>query len=408
MTWSTPSRRALLGGLCSAGLLAPGLSRALAGADRRFVFVWSDGGWDPLAVFAPMFGRRDIEMDARAEPWTVGGLPLVDHPDRPAVRSFFDAHAAACVVVGGLSVPSVSHDICALLAMTGSGDGQAPDWPTRLAEARASAYVLPSVVVSGPSFTADRGGVTARLGGAGQLQALVDGRITGRTPTLSVEASRGVDDALVRILGRSNAPGARDLADSVVRARQLEGSVDALGLGAVETADDRSRVAARVLGSGLARVVTLGSPYGLYWDSHANNESVQTAALEELFGALTVLMEGLASTPSPQGGVLLDDTIVVCLSEMGRTPRLNAGAGRDHWPFTSALLFGGGLSGGRAVSGYDDGFNGLGCDPATGAIDPARPALTPAHLGASLLSLADVDPAEVLPGVAPIGPLVTG
>lgn len=401
-----PTRRTLLGGLAAAGLLAPGVARALAGADRRFVFVWSDGGWDPLTVFAPMFGRRDIEMEARAEPWSPAGLPLVDHPDRPTVRAFFEAHAARSVVVNGLSVPSVSHDICALLTFTGSGSGRLPDWPTLLAEARASAYVLPSVVVSGPSFTADRGVVTARVGSAGQLQALVDGHLTGAAPTLSRAAATSVDDALVRVLARGRGQGARDLADSLDRARQLEGVVGELDLGSVATARDRARAAVRILASGLARAVTLGSPYGLYWDSHANNESVQSYALEELFGSLQVLVDGLATTPSPQGGTLLDDTIVVCLSEMGRTPRFNGGAGRDHWPFTSALLLGGGLRGGRVLSGYDDGFNGLGCDPATGALDPDREALTPAHLGAALLALADVDPGDVLPGVPPLAPLV--
>jgi uncharacterized protein (DUF1501 family) len=401
-----PTRRTLLGGLGAAGLLAPGVARALAGADRRFVFVWSDGGWDPLTVFAPMFGRRDIEMERRAEPWSRSGLTLVDHPDRPTVRAFFEDHAARSVVVNGLSVPSVSHDICALLAFTGYGSGRAPDWPTLVAEARASAYVLPSVVVSGPSFTADRGVVTARVGGEGQLEALVDGRVAGGASTLSRAASTAVDDALFRVLSRSRGPGARDLADSLERARQLEGAIDALELGAVTTPADRARAAVRILGSGLARAVTLGSPYGLYWDSHANNESVQTYALEELFGSLRVLVDGLATTPSPQGGVLLDDTVVVCLSEMGRTPRFNAGAGRDHWPFTSALVLGGGVRGGRVVSGYDDGFNGLGCDPGTGLVDPDGEALTPAHLGAALLALADVDPGDVLPGVRPLGPLV--
>lgn len=403
--WS-PSRRALLGGLGAAGLLAPGVARALSGASRRFVFVWSDGGWDPLAVFAPMFGRRDIEMEGRAEPWTVGGLSLVDHPDRPLTRAFFAAHAARCTLLHGLSVPSVSHDICALLTFTGSGGGQAPDWPTLLAEAQASSYVLPSVVVSGPSFTADRGVVTSRLGTAGQLQALVDGSITGGATTVPTRAAGHVDDALVRLLERARGPAAADLLDSVTRARQLEDAIDQLGFGAVRTPADRARVAVRALASGLARTVTLGSPYGLYWDSHANNESVQSYAYEELFGALQVLVSELASTPSPQGGRLLDDTVVVCLSEMGRTPRFNGGAGRDHWPFTSALVLGGGVPGGLTLSGYDDGFNGLGCDPATGALDPDGEALTPANLGATLLALADVDAAEVLRGVAPIGPLV--
>ena len=41
---------------------------------------------------------------------------------------------------------------------------------------------------------------------------------------------------------------------------------------------------------------------------------------------------------------LLDDTIVVCASEFGRTPRLNGLDGRDHWPHGfSVALAGGGI-----------------------------------------------------------------
>jgi uncharacterized protein (DUF1501 family) len=47
---------------------------------------------------------------------------------------------------------------------------------------------------------------------------------------------------------------------------------------------------------------------------------------------------------------LLDRTTVVVWGEFGRTPRINSGAGRDHWPQVScALLAGGGLRVGQAI-----------------------------------------------------------
>ena len=52
---------------------------------------------------------------------------------------------------------------------------------------------------------------------------------------------------------------------------------------------------------------------------------------------------------------LLDETLVVCLGEMGRTPRVNAKAGRDHWPQCGfVLLAGGGVRRG-VVLGKTDG-----------------------------------------------------
>ena len=318
----SPTRRAFLGGLAAAGLLGPRASRAVQGAGRRFVFVWSDGGWDPLCVFAPMFGRADIEMEPRAEPWTPSGLQLVDHPDRPNVRSFFERYASRCSLVHGLSVPSVSHDVCALMAFTGSGGGDAPDWPSRLAHAAADAYALPSVVISGPSFPADRGVITSRVGAAGQLGALVDGGITGAFPTLSATTSNRVDALLERLVRPEVDPLVADWAESQRRTNELFAMADELALGVVADPASRVRAAVQTLAAGLARCVTIGSPYGLYWDSHANNASVQTYCYEELFASLQLLVDLLAATPSPQGGMLLDDTVVVCLSEMGRTPRL--------------------------------------------------------------------------------------
>ena len=51
---------------------------------------------------------------------------------------------------------------------------------------------------------------------------------------------------------------------------------------------------------------------------------------------------------------MLDSTLVLCTSEFGRTPRINAGSGRDHWPTGfSLVLAGGGIQGGRVFGETD-------------------------------------------------------
>ena len=51
---------------------------------------------------------------------------------------------------------------------------------------------------------------------------------------------------------------------------------------------------------------------------------------------------------------LLNSTLVVALSEFGRTPQINAAGGRDHWPHCwTTVLAGGGTVGGRVVGGSD-------------------------------------------------------
>lgn len=80
------------------------------------------------------------------------------------------------------------------------------------------------------------------------------------------------------------------------------------------------------------------------WDTHVSNHEgcrTQAAILDPAFAALLSYLE------TEQ---LLDDTIVLCGGEFGRTPRINPAGGRDHWPhgFTLALA-GGGFRGGQVI-----------------------------------------------------------
>ena len=50
----------------------------------------------------------------------------------------------------------------------------------------------------------------------------------------------------------------------------------------------------------------------------------------------------------------LDSTLVVAAGEFGRTPRINAAGGRDHWPGVwSVAMAGGGIQGGQVVGASD-------------------------------------------------------
>ena len=98
---------------------------------------------------------------------------------------------------------------------------------------------------------------------------------------------------------------------------------------------------------------------------------------------------------------LLDTTLVVCMGEFGRTPRINSIASRDHWhPCYFSIWAGGGIKPGRVV-GESDAF---GEHPLT---DP----VTPAMVGTTILELAGVNAQaraelQVLAGGHVIGGLV--
>ncbi len=80
------------------------------------------------------------------------------------------------------------------------------------------------------------------------------------------------------------------------------------------------------------------------WDHHNDIAKGLDEHLPPLDRAIATLVEDLDARG------LLDDVIIYCAGEFGRTPRMNGHAGRDHWSDCfSVLLAGGGLQGGRIV-----------------------------------------------------------
>ncbi len=106
------------------------------------------------------------------------------------------------------------------------------------------------------------------------------------------------------------------------------------------TVNDHLLMARRLVEVGV-RCVTL--TYGR-WDSHGNNFGLVRDHGSKLDQALSALIEDLDARG------MLDDVTVIAWGEFGRTPRINSGAGRDHWPQVScALLAGGGMRTGQAI-----------------------------------------------------------
>lgn len=101
-----------------------------------------------------------------------------------------------------------------------------------------------------------------------------------------------------------------------------------------------------------ARVVTLAPGA---WDHHGNLNGVRGTIFERLRERLPLLDNSLAALVGDlaERG-LLDETLVVVWGEFGRTPRVNAYGGRDHWtPVNFVLLAGGGLRPGLVVGQTD-------------------------------------------------------
>jgi hypothetical protein len=100
------------------------------------------------------------------------------------------------------------------------------------------------------------------------------------------------------------------------------------------------------------------------WDTHGGNfQKLKTTLLPQLDAALSSLLGDLVERG------LLERTLVLVMGEFGRTPKINANAGRDHWNFCySVLMAGGGMKPG-VVFGASDKIGGL---PASNPTSPAE------------------------------------
>jgi uncharacterized protein (DUF1501 family) len=110
------------------------------------------------------------------------------------------------------------------------------------------------------------------------------------------------------------------------------------------------------------------------WDCHANGgdlnstlQDYQDYLCPMLDQAFTALLGDLYERG------LIGNTMVLCMGEFGRTPKINNRGGRDHWPGVwSVLMAGGPIQGGRVIGASDK----HGTEPADRPVHPAEIAAT--------------------------------
>jgi len=85
------------------------------------------------------------------------------------------------------------------------------------------------------------------------------------------------------------------------------------------------------------------------WDTHGNNfAKLKNDLLPPFDAGISSLINDLTDRG------LLERTLVVVMGEIGRTPKINGGAGRDHWEFCyTVMMAGGGIKGGLTYGASD-------------------------------------------------------
>ncbi|MES2594450.1 MAG: DUF1501 domain-containing protein [Verrucomicrobiota bacterium] len=133
------------------------------------------------------------------------------------------------------------------------------------------------------------------------------------------------------------------------------------------------------------RLAEVGVSFSVvYWGGWDDHRGLFKSFKDGRAAKLDQGMNGLITDLSQRG--MLDDTLVICLGEFGRTPKVNKDAGRDHWPGAmNVLMAGAGIPGGQIV----------------GATDPkgyyaAENIYSPEDFAVSLYTKLGIDPHQVL------------
>lgn len=403
-----------VGGLGFTGLMWPGLLRSRASAAGRVggsgkakscILIYNYGGPSHIDTFdlkpdSPSEVRGEFKPIATAAP----GVSISEHLPRLAKL------AKRYAVVRSVTHRDNDHAIGAYLTLTGHHHrnpipGNEPlssplDMPSvrsvvaRLLPAARPVFPyvtlgsLKHVTISDP--TGQLAGClgktfdpfTVPFGGRAKDELDIDrvkdvftaadaGQLDGRRrlltamnrASLSVEA-RDLDDAARRaytLLGSSATRDAFDLTREPTKVRDAYGPV----------AFARNCLLARRLVEAGVPLVTLYSFPTRDWDTHGENfRDLKNTLLPPTDHGVSALLEDLEARG------LLDETLVVWMGEMGRTPTVNKDAGRDHWSFCySALLAGGGVRGGQVYGSSDR----TAAYPSTNPVDPADLAATIFH-----------------------------
>jgi uncharacterized protein (DUF1501 family) len=410
------SRRHFLGHslLGTLGLvLSPAFQRLLAkeeGARRakRCILVWLDGGPSHIDTFDPKPGA-DTNGPFKPISTSVPGLQLCEHLPNLA------AQAKHLTVLRSLTSNEADHDRAYQFLHTGNPRDETIDYPALgsvlAREWSAEDGDLPSFVSvagSGPGSLINPQQGAGFFGAqcAPYVIANLDAPVENIKPPEGVAANRH-DRRLGALATLNRGFTARTDPDPVADQERLTAKAlrfqKSAALKAFDLSSEKPEVlkaygavgdnplfgkacilARRLVESGVRFVeVTLGG-----WDTHADNFNQVAAQLKLLDPALAALTADLADRG------LLKDTLVLCMGEFGRTPKINANQGRDHWSEAfSAVLAGGGVKGGQV----------LGASDAKGEKVKDRP-VTPRDLFATLLSAFGVDGKKTYrtPGGRPI------
>ncbi len=358
------SRRQWLGGAVAAGaaglgLATPAVAEQMKKKEKQVLFVWLDGGISQLESWDPK-PNTQFGGPFRAIPTSVPGIHVSELWPKTAklmhhlalVRSMCtkdNSHSAGVARIQrgdpknrGVTYPYFGSAVAKILGPTESG---LP--PYVWVKPYNGGFVYQDAGFLGPKYGA------LALGDGKPPEGLI------RPANLSAEDD-AVRNDLRNLLDRRYAEKRNkewteansfvfDMAAQMQKHKAIfdSSTVPAKDIERYGTNEfgRHMLVGRRLLEAGV-RFVKVNS---YHWDYHGDNFNGHRGAVPKVDRAFSAMIEDLVARG------MLDNVLVVMMSEFGRTPRINGDSGRDHWPEAwSVIMGGGGLKHGIAVGKTND------------------------------------------------------
>ncbi len=337
-----------IGGLTLADLLRAEALGGVGSSNKAIINIHLSGGPSHQDMF-------DLKPDAPKEfrgefspiPTNVPGLEICEH--FPQLASMADQYAVLRSLIGMQNDHSDFH------TQTGYGRKDLQNVGGRPSIGSVVAKLLGPSGSGAPPFIGYNGSYPGFLGPVYQPYKPQGGdlRLSGKMTAERLESRTELLGYLDRAHREIDSSGQMAALDSYTQR-----AVDVVTSGAVADALDLNREDVRVrqrygdndgkMFLTARRLVEAGVRAVSFnwggWDTHGNNFVTLRKQLPKLDQAMSALLSDLRERGLEQ------DVSVVMWGEFGRTPRVNNGAGRDHWPKLSmCFLAGGGMRTGQAI-----------------------------------------------------------
>jgi hypothetical protein len=359
--------------------------------DTLWFFFDAAGGWDNTALMDPKGGEPYSSFYEENHIGTASGIryaPKEVLADVPAYYSvgaegqkqdFFQRYASSLLVINGVDTQTNSHDVGPRHIWSGNIRNGTPSLGSLMAGIyeHEAGVTLPMAMLSTGGYDYTDGLISpGRVGDPNTLLDLsLPYRVNPRDANnqdrflpseveVQIRAKQAVRSA--RLKNGQLLPYVRKAMEDLDKARSAETAfgpiqaefMDLPALTPEESANPltpKARVAVSAMKAGVCLAANLSTGG---FDTHTDHDANHTARLQIFLDAVDWTSRTLADLG------LLNRAVFVMASDFSRTiynlDPGEPGRGKDHWPITSVMMMGRGISGGRVVGETGDGNNGDG------------------------------------------------